>query len=42
MTSADSEDVFIDRPPRLKSSKEWLEPQPLLFVEVQGAAPASL
>ncbi|XP_036191098.1 protein FAM228B-like isoform X1 [Myotis myotis] len=33
MNSADSEDLFIDKPPRLKSSKEWLEPQPLPFVE---------
>ncbi|XP_006767659.1 PREDICTED: protein FAM228B [Myotis davidii] len=33
MNSVDSEDLFIDRPPRLKSSKEWLEPQPLPFVE---------
>ncbi|XP_059516407.1 protein FAM228B-like isoform X1 [Myotis daubentonii] len=33
MNGADSEDLFIDKPPRLKSSKEWLEPQPLPFVE---------
>ncbi|XP_014402166.1 PREDICTED: protein FAM228B isoform X3 [Myotis brandtii] len=33
MNSVDSEDLLTEKPPRLKSSKEWLEPQPLPFVE---------
>ncbi|KAK1333245.1 hypothetical protein QTO34_006786 [Cnephaeus nilssonii] len=33
MSNLDSDDLVIDRPLRLKNSKEWLEPQPLSFVE---------
>lgn len=35
MNQLDSDDLFMVKPPRVRTSKEWLEPQPLPFVEVQ-------
>nr|XP_015097452.2 protein FAM228B isoform X1 [Vicugna pacos]XP_031540678.1 protein FAM228B isoform X1 [Vicugna pacos]XP_031540679.1 protein FAM228B isoform X1 [Vicugna pacos] len=33
MKNSDSDDLINDKLPKLKSSKEWLEPQPLSFME---------
>lgn len=35
MKNLDNDDLITDKLPKLKSSKEWLEPQPLSFIEVQ-------
>ncbi|KAF0876282.1 protein FAM228B [Crocuta crocuta] len=34
MKNLDSDDILTDKHPKPKSSKEWLEPQPLHFMEV--------
>lgn len=35
MENLDSDDLKADKLPKLKNSKEWLQPQPLSFMEVQ-------
>lgn len=34
MKNLNSDDILTDKYPKPKSSKEWLEPQPLHFMEV--------
>lgn len=35
MKNLDGDGLITDKLPELRSSKQWLEPQPLTFMEVQ-------